>query len=539
MKSVKESKETNTDTVHQIKPQAPGLLEKPGKAGSVALVGAGPGRGTITLRGLETIRSAQVICYDELLDKEILSFAPADCELIPVGKRHGKSSMPQNDITGLLLRKAGEGYRVVRLKGGDSFVFGRGSEEASALKNAGIPFELIPGVSSATAVPEALGIPVTHRGTAPSFTVVTGHGADGSNTDYKTLANLKGTLLFLMGMHNMSEITNKLIEYGKDPETPAAVLSKGLMPGQQRIDGTLGTIAGLAKDAPAPGIILIGEVADMHLQKTYRLPLDDVSIIAAGTPAFTARLKTALSDKGAYVIRENCLRTEMITDHFPDDLSAFDWIIFTSGNGAAGFFEGLRSHGMDIRNIADKKFACVGSGTAEKLYEYGIRADFIPSQHSAACLGEELPAYNGFASSDNKLPKLLLMLAENASAALPDALDKKSIKYKICTIYRTVAFTASEPAVAAADKSNNDTTEQVSAYTNPERHDADYVVFSSQACVREFFRFKDMPDGSSAVCMGSAAANELKHYFDGRLLMAEKAGIPGVVSTIISDHQLK
>ncbi len=539
MKSVKESKETNTDTVQQIKPQAPGLLEKPGKAGSVALVGAGPGRGTITLRGLETIRSAQVICYDELLDKEILSFAPADCELIPVGKRHGKSSMTQNEITGLLMHKAGEGYRVVRLKGGDSFVFGRGSEEASALKNAGIPFELIPGVSSATAVPEALGIPVTHRGTAPSFTVVTGHGADGSNIDYKTLAKLKGTLLFLMGMHNMSEITNKLIEYGKDPETPAAVLSKGLMPGQQRIDGTLGTIAELAKDAPAPGIILIGEVADMHLQKTYRLPLDDVSIIAAGTPAFTGRLKTALSDKGAYVIRENCLRTEMITAHFPDDLSAFDWIIFTSGNGAAGFFEGLRSHGMDIRDIADKKFACVGSGTAEKLYEYGIRADFIPSQHSAACLGEELPAYNGFASSDNKLPKLLLMLAENASAALPDALDKKGIKYKICTIYRTVAFTSSERSGTATDKSNNDTTEQLSAYTNPERFDADYVVFSSQACVREFFRFKDMPDGSSAVCMGSAAANELKHYFDGRLLMAEKAGIPGVVSTIINDHQLK
>lgn len=534
MKSVKESKETTKDTVQQIKPQASGLLEKPGKAGSVALVGAGPGRGTITLRGLETVRSAQIICYDELLDKEILSFAPADCELIPVGKRHGKSSMTQNEITGLLMHKAGEGYRVVRLKGGDSFVFGRGSEEASALKNAGIPFELIPGVSSATAVPEALGIPVTHRGTAPSFTVVTGHGADGSNIDYKTLAKLKGTLLFLMGMHNMSEITNKLIEYGKDPETPAAVLSKGLMPGQQRIDGTLGTIAELAKDAPAPGIILIGEVADMHLQKTYRLPLDDVSIIAAGTPAFTGRLKTALSDKGAYVIRENCLRTEMITAHFPDDLSAFDWIIFTSGNGAAGFFEGLRSHGMDIRDIADKKFACVGSGTAEKLYEYGIRADFIPSQHSAACLGEELPAYNGFASSDNKLPKLLLMLAENASAALPDALDKKSIKYKICTIYRTVAFTASEPSVAAAGKPG-----LLSAYTNPERHDADYVVFSSQACVREFFRFKDMPDGSSAVCMGSAAANELKHYFDGRLLMAEKAGIPGVVSTIINDHQLK
>ena len=485
-------------------------------SGSVALVGAGPGRGTITLRGLEAVRSAQVICYDELLDKELLNYASADCELIPVGKRHGAHSMPQPEITALLIEKARQGKRVVRLKGGDSFVFGRGSEEAGALKDAGIPFELVPGVSSATAVPEALGIPVTHRSIAPSFTVVTGHGADGASVDYETLARMKGTLLFLMGMHNMTEITNKLIAHGMDPDTPASVLSKGLMPGEQRIDGTLDTIAHLAKDAPAPGIILIGNVAEFHLETTLRRPLDGTCVIASGTAPFTERLKNALEEQGACVIRKNCLKTEVMSENFPEDLSRFDWIVFTSGNGAAGFFDSLRMRSLDIRDIADKKFACVGKGTAEKLYEFGIRADFVPSLHSAKCLGRELPEMLTGSQAQRAESKLLLVLAENASPDLGTELDAKGISFEKCAIYRTVPVT--------------------SASKSPKSSDAGYVVFSSQASVRAFFGSGVMPGGAKAVCMGSAAAKELMQYFNGTILMAEKAGIPGVVSTIISDQ---
>ncbi|MBR5346950.1 MAG: uroporphyrinogen-III C-methyltransferase [Deltaproteobacteria bacterium] len=245
------------------------------KRGCVLLVGAGPGRGALTLRGLQAIRRADVICHDDLIDHALLSYAPPSCEIVAVGKRHGRHSMEQQEITRLLICKAREGRVVVRLKGGDSFVFGRGSEEVLALRENGIAYEVIPGVSSAIAVPEVLGIPVTHRGMAAAFTVVTGHGADGRSLDYAALARMPGTLIFLMGMHHIGEITRHLIMHGKAPRTPAAVLCRGMMDGARRIDGPLEHIAALAQDAPTPGILLVGEVAALHMEKTLQRPLEE------------------------------------------------------------------------------------------------------------------------------------------------------------------------------------------------------------------------------------------------------------------------
>ena len=246
------------------------------KRGCVLLVGAGPGRGALTLRGLLAIRQADVICHDDLIDHDLLSYAPPSCQIVAVGKRHGRHSMEQQEITRLLIRKAREGRVVVRLKGGDSFVFGRGSEEVLALQENGIAYEVIPGVSSAIAVPEVLGIPVTHRGMAAAFTVVTGHGADGRVLDYAALARMPGTLIFLMGMHHIGEITRQLMMHGKDPRTPAAVLCRGMMDGERRIDGPLEHIAVLALDAPTPGILLVGEVASLHMEKTLERPLEEM-----------------------------------------------------------------------------------------------------------------------------------------------------------------------------------------------------------------------------------------------------------------------
>ena len=246
------------------------------KRGCVLLVGAGPGRGALTLRGLQAIRQADVICHDDLIDHDVLSYASPSCEIIAVGKRHGRHSMEQREITRLLIRRAREGHVVVRLKGGDSFVFGRGSEEVLALRENGIAYEVIPGVSSAIAVPEVLGIPVTHRGMAAAFTVVTGHGADGRALDYAALARMPGTLIFLMGMHHIGEIARQLMAHGKAPRTPAAVLCRGMMDGERRIDGPLEHIAALAQDAPTPGILLVGEVAALHMEKTLQQPLEEI-----------------------------------------------------------------------------------------------------------------------------------------------------------------------------------------------------------------------------------------------------------------------
>ena len=244
------------------------MSENNKKYGSVILVGAGCGRGLITLRGLEELRRADAVVYDDLIDDGLLSEARSGAELIYVGKRLGKHSMAQDDINRILISCAKRYARTVRLKGGDSFVFGRGGEEVIALRKAGVPYALVPGVSSSIAVPETLGIPVTHRKVARSFTVITGHTADGTGENYEALAKLDGTLIFLMGLRSADTIAANLIRCGKDPGTPAAILSNGFSANETRIDATLGTLGEMAKKAETPAILVVGPTADMHLLAT-------------------------------------------------------------------------------------------------------------------------------------------------------------------------------------------------------------------------------------------------------------------------------
>ena len=298
--------------------------------GRVTLVGAGPGRDLITIRGLERIKHADVIVYDDLIDERILSEAPKECEKIYVGKRYGKHSSKQEEINKLLIEKCRAGKEVVRLKGGDSFVFGRGGEEALALMEEGLNWDYIPGVSSAIAVPGNMGIPVTHRGVARSFTVITGHTMDDSDEDYEALAKL-------------------------------------ISPGESRIDGTLGTIADKAKEAQTPAILVIGHVAGMQLFRENTDPLSGTSVTVCGTNSFVHKVGSVLKREGASVFEIETIRIRETTADIPEDPGMFDWLVFTSSNGIRAFFDEMKRRAYDFRRLGTVKMACIGTGTAETL----------------------------------------------------------------------------------------------------------------------------------------------------------------------------
>ena len=480
-----------------------GQKEQNSRRGRVILAGAGCGPGLITVLGLQAVQEAEVLVYDDLIDPALPDQAPADCEKIYVGKRSGAHSMSQEEISRLLCEKAVEGKLVVRLKGGDSFVFGRGGEECIALTQAGIPYRVIPGVTSAAAVPEHFGIPVTHRGTAQSFTVVTGHSGTGENENYEALAALKGTLVFLMGIRNLSEITGRLISCGKDPETPAAVLTEGFSAAERRIDGTLGTIAELAADAATPGILVVGAAAGLRLS----CPLYGCTVTVAGTPQFTEKTVRLLRGLGAEADPAVCLRTELLAGTLPDHFGCFPWIVFTSANGIDGFFRLMQEEGQDPGSLDTAHFACIGRATALRLEKYGFRAELVPEEYSSAALGKALSER----IAKDRAPVLLLR-AEQGSEELPKALAEAGIPFEDRKIYRTVPV----PPAPAAETGR-------------------YLVFGSAGCVRAWFSFAGIPDGSVPVCIGAYTAAELEKHWKGRFLTAAEYSGEGIAAAIAAD----
>ena len=456
---------------------------------SVTFIGAGPGPGLITLRGLEALRQADVILYDDLLDAELLNDpALINAEKIPVGKRCGAHSVPQDETTALLIEKAKEGKRVVRLKGGDSFVFGRGSEEALALQKDGIPFELVPGVSSAIAVPEDFGIPVTHRGTSRSFTVVTGHTAQdpaAAEENYEALAKLEGTLVFLMGLRNLGTICENLMAHGKAPETPASVLSKGFAKDACRYDGTLKTISAAAADAKTPAILVVGDVASFHLEQT---PSSGPTVSVIGTGHFCQKFRAKCPSAVPFplvdiVPEKDALRPYLQDDAFRD----IEWLCFLSANAIRFFFDEVG----DVRKLAHLRFACVGAATADALKEKGFEADFIPSRFDGETLKRELPG-DGTA---------LLLGAAKQDTVGPEA------RFRTVGLYRTVTR------------------------TGPADISTDYVVFASVGGVRAFFENHGRRNGAVPVCIGKPTAAELAKY-DTEGHIAPAATIDGIIEEI-------
>lgn len=475
------------------------------KTGSVTLVGAGCGPDLITLKGLMALRRADTVVYDDLIDRDLLDEAPAASNRIYVGKRYGEHSKKQPEINEILIREAKKGRRVVRLKGGDSFVFGRGGEEYLALRKAGVPCAVIPGISSAIAVPEEAGIPVTHRKVARSFTVVTGHTADGSGENFEALAGLKGTLIFLMPVHSLSFITDSLIRYGRDPDTPAAVISRGYMPDEKRIDGTLADIAVKAADAPTPAILVVGETAAFSMISKCGGPLEGVRVTVTGTRSFVHRVREQLEESGARAFPFPTVRIVPHEERIPEALSGYGWLVFTSSNGVEIFFDFMKNRKQDIRSLSDLRFAVIGKGTARTLLAHGIRADLVPGEFTAEALGDALATEMGLAGDNSRV---LILRAQNGSPLLTDALLKAGISFDDVKIYETVSTAPPEEVPGSG-----------------------YIVFGSAGGVRAFFSMGYASD-AMPVCIGRQTAKELRMHTDGAFLIAKKFEAEGIVQTI-------
>jgi uroporphyrinogen III methyltransferase/synthase len=438
----------------------------------VYLVGAGPGDpGLITVAGLERIRSAEVIVYDRLVSPRLLEHA-RDAELIYVGKipHVGKGPSPdthdQGAINATLVEKAREGRTVVRLKGGDPFVFGRGGEEAEALRNAGIPYEIIPGVTSAVAVPAYAGIPVTHRGVASSFAVITGHEADASPSirrggsgradaiDWAHLAIAVDTLVFLMGVKNLPDIVAQLTVNGRPPETPVAVIQWGTTPEQRTVTGTLADISARVTDAglTPPAITVVGEVVRLRetLEWFEGRPLFGKRVLITRTRRQASNLARLLADEGAIPVELPSIEIEPIEDREAVEAAIerlrsgdYAWAGFTSANAVELFFEHLADRSLDARAFAGARIFAIGPATAAALVERGLRADVVPAEYVAEAVVEAMTPH--VRSGD----RVLLPRAESARAELVRGLEALGASVDEVPIYRAAVPSEASPEVLA------------------------------------------------------------------------------------------
>ncbi len=405
--------------------------------GKVWLVGAGPGDiGLLTVKGKALLEEADVIIYDHLVGNEIVFFLDGSKKLINVGKRSGHHPIPQEQINQILVREAQKGKKVVRLKGGDPFLFGRGGEELAELKKCGIPFEVVPGVSSALAVPAYNGIPVTHRDYASSVHIITGHKRKGQqeDTDYRALVGAGGTLLFLMGVTALPDIRRKLLNAGMSPDMPAAVLQEGTTAGQKKVISTLGGLEEKAKEADIrpPAVIAVGQVCALSGELSWResLPLFGVKIVLTRPRRLMLPLSARLRELGAEIFEFPAIDTEAIQDNEKlfrcfERIESYDWIVFTSQYGVQVFFEQAGQRKVDIRRLSGAKFAVIGEGTCRALRERGIFAEVMPEVYDGEALGHAL-AGQGIRGSCILIPRAkkgneqLVPILTKAGAAVED-----------------------------------------------------------------------------------------------------------------------
>jgi len=413
--------------------------------GYVYLVGAGPGDPKlITVKGAECIAKAEVLIYDRLASRRLLTLANPECELIYVGKSPERHTLRQEEINALLVQKASEGKIVTRLKGGDPFVFGRGGEEAEELLKAGIPFEIVPGITSAISVPAYAGIPVTHRDLTSSFAVITGHEDPTKNTSalaWEHLAKAHGTLVFLMGMENLSLIAAKLMENGRSPATPVGIIQWGTRPEQRVLEGELHNIAQLAKEEgfANPSIIIVGEVVKLRekLKWFEKKPLFGQRVIVTRARHQASGLSQGIEDLGGEPWEFPAIDIAPPSDptllsKAIENISRFQWLIFTSVNGVEKFFEALMEQGKDVRDLANMEIAAIGPATKEALTKRCLKVAFVPEEYRAEKIVEGL--------AKRVLPgqSVLLARAEEARDILPKSLQALGAEVWDVPTYRTV-----------------------------------------------------------------------------------------------------
>ncbi len=412
---------------------------------TVYLVGAGPGDpGLFTRRGAALLEAADVVVYDRLGTAALMSMARADAVLIDVGKAPGRAAMTQDQINSTLVEQGRAHDIVVRLKGGDPFVFGRGGEEAEALMGAGIPFEIVPGVTSAIAAPSYGGVPVTHRGVSTHFTVVTGHEdptKGRTDTDWEALARVGGTLVVLMGAGHLPAIAERLMAAGRSADTPVAAVRWGTTPQQRTIRTTLGQAADAGIESPSA--IVIGDVAALDFGWFEQRPLFGRSVVVTRAREQASSLRVRLEALGAHVIELPSIALEPAPFELPD-LQQYDWLVFTSANGVDHFVRrGLHESGLDTRALAGMRIAAIGPGTADALARVGIVPDLVPERFIAESLLAAFPEPTRPGS------KVLLARAEVARDVLPDGLQAKGYAVDVLTVYRTVRAEPSPEDLAA------------------------------------------------------------------------------------------
>jgi uroporphyrinogen III methyltransferase/synthase len=472
-------------------------------SGRVILVGAGPGDpGLLTRRAVEALASADVVLHDQLIPREALDLVRAGAEVIDVGKRGGGEQVPQDETNALLVSRAQDGKVVVRLKGGDPFVFGRGGEEALLCAQHGIAFEIVPGVTAGVAAPAYAGIPVTHRGLAGAVAFVTGFSAE-SDVDMDALAAFPGTLVFYMGVRTLPQIAQRLIAGGRNPDEAAAVVERGTFPDQRTITGTLATIAQLAADAAvrAPSISIVGRVAELHARLGGPLAGRTIAVTRAREQA--SDLGRRLQALGARVVLAPAIRTEPLDAALPD-LAGFDLLCLTSPTGAARLLELVR----DARDLAGPRIAAIGPGTAAALRAGGIEPDILPARSNAEGLVEALAGV--------QVRRALVARAQEGREVLPDALRERGAEVELLALYRTIAEPLSDEERSAA-------------------LGADLLVFASSSAVKAFHSAAGTLDGPRIASIGPATSATIRELGGEVAVEAGEHTPDGLIGAILAD----
>jgi uroporphyrinogen III methyltransferase/synthase len=499
----------------------------------VYLVGAGPGDpGLITVKGKECIETAEVVIYDYLAAPALLNYAPEDAEIIYVGKKGGDHTLSQDEINALILEKAKAGFRICRLKGGDPFIFGRGGEEAEILAAKGIPFEVVPGVTSAVAAAAYAGIPLTHRKLAATLAFVTGHEdphKEASNIDWESLSRGIGTLVFFMGVKNLPDITQKLIAHGKSPDTPVALIRWGTTPSQQTVTGTLDDIAERVKKAglKAPAIIVVGDVVQLreNLKWFETRPLLGKRIVVTRAREQASDLVKQLADLGAECLQYPTIKVIPAADTDPlsdaiSSLSAYDWIVFTSVNGVKLFFERLFELDLDVRALNHLHTAAIGPVTSQQLRTFGLKSDILPKNYRAEAVVE------AFCKEDLKGKKILLPRAAEARPVLPVELRKMGAEVDEVTAYLT------ENVADNADLLIEQLTQKR----------IDLITFTSSSTVKNFKtllpseNIKDLLDGVTIASIGPITTDTAKELGFEVHITAHTYTIPGLCDAIMKHY---
>lgn len=501
------------------------MTESP--CGKVYLVGAGPGDpGLITVRGAEVLSRADVVVNDRLANPRLLRYARPDAEIVYAGKSARDHRLSQEEIIELIINRATAGKIVARLKGGDPFVFGRGGEEALALAQVGVDFEIVPGVTSAVAAPAYAGIPVTHRGKATSLGVITGHEAqdkDVTDIRWERIATGLDTIVFLMGVENLPHIVDNLLANGRAADTPAAVVQWGTHPFQRTVTGTLADIVPRCESAglTAPAVTVVGDVVSLRESIRWfdRRPLFGRRIIVTRAEGQASALTGPLEELGARVDEFPVIKFSPAPDTGPIDaaiasLAGFDWIVFTSANGVERFVLRLEQLGMDLRAMGGSKLAAIGPKTARALLDLRLRVDYVPSEYVAEAVVEQFPA-------DVRGRRVLIPRALEAREELPAGLRERGAEVVVAPVYRTVMddSRSAELRERLADGS------------------VDVITFTSASTVRFFFEQIGgtvIPPRAVIACIGPVTADAARARGLSPAVVADEYTIEGLVAAVVA-----